>query len=303
MSDTSAFSDAAHFQNWHQQSDESYFWWRDFFDKISTRCLSFIVRVAFFSRWTSYLFVFISNMSYQNLLLDEMTLNLFLEKLNKAFLVGKVQRGKQYFDKMSQMRKPLFIHIAFPPVFFESKIDWMCLRDQIRPSQLPPSSSIFSTISSSASTVLTQYADEIVPWGSISTFFLPTLFCFYCRSSISTTSSATSSSTGSHWTSNSANKLSKVNIFSCFMWSNWSRFSFRLLLWDMANFFVQLGRRLRESCRSLKPRPVRTAWEEKRRKRERENSHWCTSFICEAFLAKAKSQVWNTWTVTCQFKF
>jgi len=48
------------------------------------------------------------------------------------------------------------------------------------------------------------------------------------RSSISTTSSATSSSTGSHWTSNSANKLSK------------------------------LGRRLRESCRSLKPRPVRT---------------------------------------------
>jgi len=49
------------------------------------------------------------------------------------------------------------------------------------------------------------------------------------RSSISTTSSATSSSTGSHWTSNSANKLSK------------------------------LGRRLRESCRSLKPRPGRSA--------------------------------------------
>lgn len=49
------------------------------------------------------------------------------------------------------------------------------------------------------------------------------------RSSISTTSSATSSSTGSHWTSNSANKLSK------------------------------LGRRLRESCRSLKPRPGRAA--------------------------------------------
>jgi len=48
------------------------------------------------------------------------------------------------------------------------------------------------------------------------------------RSSISTTSSATSSSTGSHWTSNSANKLSK------------------------------LGRRLRESCRSLKPRPGRS---------------------------------------------
>ena len=210
MSDTSAFSDTAHFQNWHQQSDESYFWWRDFLGKISTRYLSVSVCVAFFSRWTSYHFVFISNMSYQNLLLDKITLNLFLEKLK----AGKVQREKQYFDKMCQMRKPLFNHIAFPPVFFESKIDWMCLRDQFRPSQLPPSSSTFCTISSSASTVLTQYADEIVPWGSTSTFFLPTLFCFYCRSSISTTSSATSSSTGSHWTSNSANKLSKVNIIS-----------------------------------------------------------------------------------------
>lgn len=48
------------------------------------------------------------------------------------------------------------------------------------------------------------------------------------RSSISTTSSATSSTTTSHWTSAGATKLSK------------------------------LGRRLRESCRSLKPRPARS---------------------------------------------
>ena len=37
---------------------------------------------------------------------------------------------------------------------------------------------------------------------------------------------------------------------------------------DGTNFFLQLGRRLRESCRSLKPRPVRTRKEKKKRERE-----------------------------------
>ena len=84
------------------------------------------------------------------------------------------------------------------------------------------------------------------------------------RSSISTTSSATSSSTGSHWTSNSANKLSKVLqyiSYKIYMMRHCDSIS-RILAsvccqTDKSNYLAQLGRRLRESCRSLKPRPVR----------------------------------------------
>ena len=74
MSDMSAFSDTAHFQNWHQQSDMSYFRWHKFWREIS-----FIYPSStFFSHWTSYLVIFISN---RMLLLNEMLLNLFWETI------------------------------------------------------------------------------------------------------------------------------------------------------------------------------------------------------------------------------
>ena len=198
----------------------------------------------------------------------------------------KYKRSHKYFDKTRQTRS------LTSPVFFESNLDWIYFERENASNPtiivankfliFPPPSYIILHV-------------EVLNWHHFSIFQC-------CRSSISTTSSATSSSTGSHWTSNSANKLSKV----CVQFSPW----FETAL----TFFVQLGRRLRESCRSLKPRPVRTWKERKKKKRERENWYWmyilhsCVfsslSSLCEKFDAQSQRQVRNSWTtVTCQFRF
>ena len=137
----------------------SFFWRRAFSELTSTiRLVIFLVTWLFWENFNEISFIYRSRRLF--LPLDFLSLRFQFQHVISQSIVGKddfefifgfleekVQRGKQYFDKMSQMRKPLFNHIAFPPVFFESKIDWMCLRDQIRPSQLPPSSSIFPPFS------------------------------------------------------------------------------------------------------------------------------------------------------------
>ena len=149
MSDMSAFSDAAHFQNWHQQSDKSYFQWRDpILLNINFTEISFI----YHSCRLFFPFDFLSlHLRFQSVILESIVgqdyfeWNLFLERKFKRYFFHF-----QWIEKV-QKCKIIFWWASFQsPVFFESEIDWICLRDAaIKSDHYLQSALQFSTILSS----------------------------------------------------------------------------------------------------------------------------------------------------------
>ena len=144
MSDMSAFSDAAHFQNWHQQSDKSYFQWRDpILLNINFTEISFI----YHSCRLFFPFDFLSlHLRFQSVILESIVgqdffeWNLFLEENSKGiFFSFSVNR------KSTKVQNNILMSL-YPITSLLWKRDWLNMFErrchQIRP-LLTVCSSIF----------------------------------------------------------------------------------------------------------------------------------------------------------------